>query len=243
MRILLVKKYYFKNKQYEKVEYEKILKDYRLDTFSGIEKAQKEYDDFILKYPHKYANNIQNINSTGDVVSQSKNTQNCFIVKSFENCSYCDFCTRDKEAYDLTVSGELSECYEGIVVDHSQLNLFGIFSPKCQDVKYTQHCHNCKYSIGYDALRNSNYCILNKQYTKEEYKELLPKIIKHMNDMPFIDKKEMNTNLVNFFLLNFHHLAITKLKRQNNFRLKKMKRLKMDISGKTILNTLLAKKQ
>ena len=67
--------------------------------------------------------------------------------------------------------------------------MFGIFSPKCQDVKYTQHCHNCKYSIGCDALRNSNYCILNKQYTKEEYEELLPKIIKHMNDMPYVDKK------------------------------------------------------
>ena len=27
---------------------------------------------------------------------------------------------------------------------------------------------------------NSQYCILNKQYTKEEYEELLPKIIEHM---------------------------------------------------------------
>ena len=183
------KKYCFKNEQYTEEEYEKILEKYRLDTFSGIEKTQKEYDDFILKYPRKCPDNLQCVNCTGDVVSESKNSKNCFIVKSFENCSYCDFCGRDKDSYDLTVSGELSECYEGIVVDHSQLNLFGIFSPKCQDVKYTQHCHNCKYSIGCDALRNSNYCILNKQYTKEEYEELLPKIIKHMNDMPYVDKK------------------------------------------------------
>ena len=39
------------------------------------------------------------------------------------------------------------------------------------------------------GLRSKQYCILNKQYTKEEYEELVPKIIKHMNDMPYIDAK------------------------------------------------------
>ena len=111
------------------------------------------------------------------------------VVELNINGRYCDFCGDDKDVYDLTVSGELSECYEGIVVDHSQLNRFGIFSPKCQDVAYTQHCHNCKYVFGCDALRNNNHCILNKQYTKEEYEKLIPKIIKHMDDMPYVDKK------------------------------------------------------
>jgi hypothetical protein len=37
-------------------------------------------------------------------------------------------------------------------------------------------------------LNKKQYCILNKQYTKEEYEDLLPKIKQHMNDMPYIDK-------------------------------------------------------
>ena len=196
---LVGKKYCFKNEQYTKEGYENILKDYKLDTFSGVEKAQKEYDEFVLKFPHKYANNIQNLNSTGDNISGCKNTKDCFTAKSMENCRFCDFIARDKDSYDLTVSGELSECYEGIVLDHSQLNLFGIFSPKCQDVKYSQHSHNCKHVFGCDALRNSNYCILNKQYSKEEYEELLPKIIKQMNDMPYIDKKGIEYKFGEFF--------------------------------------------
>jgi hypothetical protein len=32
------------------------------------------------------------------------------------------------------------------------------------------------------------YCILNKQYSKEEYEKLVPKIIEHMNAMPYVDK-------------------------------------------------------
>ncbi|MFA5827608.1 MAG: hypothetical protein WC839_03905, partial [Candidatus Paceibacterota bacterium] len=39
------------------------------------------------------------------------------------------------------------------------------------------------------GLRSKQYCILNKQYTKKQYEELVPKIIKHMNDMPYIDSK------------------------------------------------------
>jgi hypothetical protein len=39
------------------------------------------------------------------------------------------------------------------------------------------------------GLRNEEYMFLNKKYSKEEYEELVPKIIKHMNDMPYIDSK------------------------------------------------------
>ncbi len=185
---LVGKKYYFKNKEYSKNEYEGILKSYQLDTFSGVERAQKEYGDFISKCPRRYINAVQNINITGDIVSTSKNLKNCFIAKDSEHCRYCDFISKDKDCYDLVMSGELSESYEGVVVDHSQLNLFGLFSVKSQDIKYCQHCHNCKHCFSCVGLRNANYCIFNKQYSKEEYEELVPKIIKHMNEMPYIDK-------------------------------------------------------
>ncbi len=182
------KKFYFKNKQYLEEEYKKILENYQLDTFSGVEKAQKEFDEFILKYPRRYVDNIQNVNCIGDIISNSKNCKDCFVIKGSENCKYCDLGISDKDCFDLVMSGELSECYEGITVDHSQLNLFGLFSVKSQDIRYTQHCHNCKHVFGCVGLRDSSYCIFNKQYTKEEYEKLVPKIIKQMNDFPYKDK-------------------------------------------------------
>lgn len=45
------------------------------------------------------------------------------------------------------------------------------------------YVHNCFYSsdiFGCIGLRNKQYCIFNKQYTKEEYEKLVPKIIEHM---------------------------------------------------------------
>ena len=193
------KKYIFKNKQYSKEEYENILNEYKLDTFSGVEKARKEYDQFILNCPRRYARFKQNKNCSGDIISYSKNVKNCFIAKSSENCLYSEYIGDDKECCDVTMTGETAECYEGVVVDHSQLNLFGLFSVKSQDIRYTQHCHNCKHCFGCVGLRDSSYCIFNKQYTKEEYEELLPKIIKQMNELPYKDKLENEYRFGEFY--------------------------------------------
>ncbi len=182
------KKYHFKNTQYAKEEYEKILKSYELDTFSGVEKAKKEFDEFLLGYPRRDVQNFQSLNCTGDIISMSKNLKKCFTGKKSENVRYSDLFTDDKDCSDITLTGESQECYEGTVMDHSQLNLFGLFSVKSQDIRYTQHCHNCKYCFGCVGLRNAKYCIFNKQYMKEEYEELVPKIIEQMNKTPYVDK-------------------------------------------------------
>ncbi len=183
------KKYHFKNKQYSKEEYEKILKDHRLDTFSGVENTIKEFDSFISTQIQRYAHNFHNdLNVIGEEISNSKNIKNCFGIKKSENCRYCDFGSNDKECYDLVMTGESSECYEVATADQSQLNLFAVFSVKSQDVRYTQHCHNCRHCFGCVGLRDASYCIFNKQYTKEEYETLVPKIIEQMNKMPFVDR-------------------------------------------------------
>ena len=182
------KKYCFKNVQYPKDEYQKILSSYKIETTVGVEHAQKEYNEFILQYPRKYACILQSLNCTGDLISNGKNSKHCFNVVGPENCSYYDYGLSAKDSMDFSMSAELSECYEGAVVDHSNHNLFGVFSVKNQNVAYTQHCHSSKHLFGCVGLRNSEYCILNKQYTKEEYQMLVPKIIEHMNVRPFLDK-------------------------------------------------------
>ena len=43
--------------------------------------------------------------------------------------------------------------------------------------------------FGCVGMTRKQYSILNKEYSKQEYEELVPKIIKHMSDMPYVDKK------------------------------------------------------
>jgi hypothetical protein len=51
---------------------------------------------------------------------------------------------------------------------------------ECSDVYYSDNCYSCHNIFACAGLRNAEYCILNKQYAKEEYEALLPKLVAHM---------------------------------------------------------------
>jgi len=48
------------------------------------------------------------------------------------------------------------------------------------ELLYCDYCMNCQNCFGCAGLKNQQYCILNKQYTKEEYEKLVPQIIEKM---------------------------------------------------------------
>lgn len=58
--------------------------------------------------------------------------------------------------------------------------IFSLFIFHSQDVMYSEFCFNSKNLFGCSGLRKKEYCIFNKQYTKEQYEELVPRIIEHM---------------------------------------------------------------
>ena len=67
--------------------------------------------------------------------------------------------------------------------------MFSRGSNNLVDVEYSENIYGGANLFGCIKLRQKKYCILNKQYTKEEYEALIPKIKKHMNEMPYMDKK------------------------------------------------------
>jgi hypothetical protein len=76
-----------------------------------------------------------------------------------------------------------------------------LFSPMCwtsKDLYYSLLCQSSD-CFGCIGLRNKQYCILNVQYTKEEYEALLPKIKQHMMDMPYVDARNIEYRFGEFF--------------------------------------------
>jgi len=219
------KKYCFKNEQYTKEEYEKILENYRLDTYSGVEKAKKEFEKLLVKYPRRCSINFKSVNTTGELTTFSKNSKNCFVVKNAENVRYSDYSGSPgdpiKDSFDLTMTGGSSENYECVTSDHSQLNFFAIFSVKSQDIRYCQHCHNCKHCFGCVGMRNANYCIFNKQYTKEEYNKLVAKIILQMNNMPYKDKRGIEYKYGEFYPIELSYFGYNESCAMEQFSLTK----------------------
>lgn len=179
------KQYYFFNEKLSKEEYEKKMASLDLSR-SGLEKLKAEFRKHVLKYPHKSMHGVQNESCSGDYISNSKNCRDCFDLDGSQDCRYVVNSMNMKDVYDVTVFGAESGaafCYDSHEVGESVRNI--LFSDQiwlgCSDIMYSKLCLSDNHHLfGCVGLRHSSYCIFNKQYTKEEYEILVPKIIDHM---------------------------------------------------------------
>jgi hypothetical protein len=174
------KKYCILNKQYTKEEYKKIVKSYRLDTYSGMQRAEKEFKEFLLKQPKRFSNIVNSVNCTGNGLVDCKNVKDSFMARACEDVHFLVRGDGVKDSYDLTPGGKSSECYEGLTADHDYRALFSIFSLKNQEVSYVENCHSSKHLFGCSGIKHGQYSILNKEYKEQEYFELRDKLIAHM---------------------------------------------------------------
>jgi len=75
-------------------------------------------------------------------------------------------------------------------------------SKNCLDCEYFVIGRNCSNCFGCVGLTNAKYCILNKQYEKEEYFKMVEKIKNHINENPYIDTKGRVFKYGEFFPYN-----------------------------------------
>jgi hypothetical protein len=205
------KQYCIWNEQYTKEEYFNELQKISTGSYVELENIKKKFYEFKLKSPTKYMHGNHNKNVTGEYVYRSKSAFNCFEVVGCENVRYCQqLADTAKDCYDFTNWSQNSELvYEAISCGDNCQNIKFCFDcwPAMQDSEYCLSCHSCSNCFGCMGLRSKKYCILNKQYTKEEYEALVPKIKKHMLDMPYVDKNGLLYKYGEFFPTEFSPLA------------------------------------
>ncbi len=185
------KKYCIWNKQYTKEEYENKIREFDMGSHKFIEKTIKEFRDFSLKFPKKYTRIINCVNSTGNNLRNCKNTKLSFNCYGTDNIKYCYRSVGIKDSIDVCHSWAELVYEHALAGSENSKNLKFIINggSACHNLEYCDFCKSSAYLFGCIGLKNKQYCILNKQYTKEEYEELIPRIKQQMNDLPYIDKK------------------------------------------------------
>ncbi len=189
------KSYCFFNEQLSQEDYSKKIQDFFENlTREKIGEIKDKFKKFSNTFPRKYAHVDSNSNytSSGDYIINSKNVVRGFFIHDSENVRYCSKIIKGSDCWDTSDWGDPIElCYESITIGKGANKIF--FSnncwPECREIQYCDSCSSSHHLFGCIGLKNKSYCILNKQYAKEEYEELVPKIIQHMNDMPHIDSK------------------------------------------------------
>lgn len=183
------KKYCFMNKQLSREEYDGQLKKINLGSNKEVQKYWNEYKKLQRTHTFRYLNENMNENSLGDHLYKAKNCKFCFDCSDIEESKYCTQMQLGvKYCYDIYQYGINAELdYECAMTGTNSYNNHFCYLCLWQvsDLTYCIESYS-KECFGCFGLKRNQYCILNKQYSKDEYFELKKKLIEKMkNDGEF----------------------------------------------------------
>ncbi len=100
------------------------------------------------------------------VIESSNNEDciNCYWIQLSNDLVDCSYTQKVERSY------ECDDCYDSYGLKYCR----GAHS--CTDSSFLLNCRGCMNCIGCVNLRQKQYCILNEQYTKEEYEEKLKEL-------------------------------------------------------------------
>jgi len=170
--------YCIKNKKYEKAEYQR-MKEHILH----------EKSKFLWYY--KDATNIWanfgSANVKGNFVQHSENVENWYYgyqLKDCRNILLFGWIGTNTNMCDVVSggSGTNSDFFGMISCWANAQNLYTSSNVTwSSSVFYSYFLRDCSYCIGCVGLKNKSFCILNKEYTKEERFTLVNKIFEQMD--------------------------------------------------------------
>lgn len=189
---LINQQYCILNNKYTKEEYQEKLKELKLNTNSGIQEFKKEFERFKKQFPFRSVHSLKSNNYSGNWIVNCQNVKDSFGCLNVKDGKYLLWIFNAEDCMDHFQWGNGAELIyesENVGINVSRIK----FSSQCwmgaHDLTYCDSCPGAKNCFGCVGLKKGEYSILNKKYTKEEYEELVPKIIKHINEMPYTDDR------------------------------------------------------
>jgi hypothetical protein len=169
------------DEQLTKEEFEEKIAQFDPANEEHIQHFKTRFEELKLKVPRPYIRGINIENVTGDNIKNSKNTFYSFNVNKCEDCCYAyteiDNC---KDCVELENSPDNELCYNVMSIADGYNVHNSWFAIGCKNCDYCQQCFQCQDCFGCISLKSRQYCILNEQYTKEEYEQKVEEIKKEM---------------------------------------------------------------
>ena len=170
------------NEKIDPEAYKKIVEKY-MTSLQDREEIVRKVQECMLRVPKKNLNISFSENCIGNHISHSKNCTQCYTAQNVSDSKFGDSLLYMENAYDVNQVGvETSWIYEimtcSMQIHNCKFSL--ILRNNCANLLYCSDCNACTDCFGCIGLKNKQYCMLNTQYTQEEYESLVPQIIEHM---------------------------------------------------------------
>ncbi|MBI4836412.1 MAG: hypothetical protein HY817_04095 [Candidatus Abawacabacteria bacterium] len=177
------KQYCIENEQYSKEEYERKMQKLLTGKRSDLEQAQKKFAQQLANSSYQYTSIVNSEDCSGQYIDSSHACLNSYFIR---NCDQIENSFNLENCHDCfnTVTSTGSQLmYMNMGVRKNSYNVqFCFTAVQLVDSQYSgfimAESNNLFGCIGFNT--KASYCILNKQYSKDEYEELLPRIIAHM---------------------------------------------------------------
>lgn len=216
------KRYYIFNRPYSKDAYFDEIKKWDLGSYRTYQELSHRVEEHWRTLPPKPEFSEFSIDSTSVNVFQSKNCKECYEVLGAEDSKYLFMMQSPpiRDCYDTSGWGNnISLCYEGCVIGENSSGM-----KFCQEAGINLYnAEYCKLSTGGSdhfgcfSVKKGQYYIFNKPYPKEEYEALRARIIRHMDEMPYVDRQGNTYRYGEFFPPEFSPFAYNETMAQNFF--------------------------
>jgi hypothetical protein len=228
------KKYCIRNVQYSKDEYFKELNKIDLGSRKVREELNKEFEKIKKDAIYRFANMTKCVDVTGNNMLNVKNSKHCFEIYNAEDAKFCFRAFDLKECMDFDYGGSSELLYEYTTGAQKDYNVRFTYSAmeSVQNADYIESCRNCSNIFGCISLRSTDYAILNKTYSKEEFLKLREAIIKSMNERPFMDKGGREYKYGEFYPVELSHFSYNETQAQELFPLTREQALEKGYSWK-----------
>ncbi|MFH1246350.1 MAG: hypothetical protein V1489_01055 [Candidatus Liptonbacteria bacterium] len=217
-----------RNRRYSAEEYRVELQKIDTGSFRVWEELQREFEAMRNAAITRFAVTLKSVNVNGQAIVYSKNIHHSFNISHSENLRYSAQALYGKDCMDVYGLGGGPEgasdlVYEGVNVGYKDSQL--LFSVDTfEGMIDAQYCDLCKGSqdvFGCIGMRGKKYCILNRQYNKEEYAALLQKILEQMRTVPYVDAQGREYRYGEFFPAEISPFAYNESIAQEHFPLNK----------------------
>ncbi len=172
------------NEQLTEDEYNSRLAN-ALSNRESFENHKRRFEEFALGFPCECATIRNSEDVSGEGISNSKSIRSSFLI--FDGCENIGESYRvawqRKDVYRSCYCGLAGELnYEISTAPHSSTSMCSVICGDSSLVFYSASVFNSADLFGCVGLQKKQYCILNKQYTKEEYDSLKQRMIQDMKE-------------------------------------------------------------
>ena len=175
-------KYQIFNKQVTREAYENFVSETFPLTSQKVSELKSQFLDFQRTQINRETPNINCEDCEGSYLDHSQNCTESLDLVECQDCRFCIGNLKLKDCQDVGMSMATEIAYNSVGIGNSFEIRCSCWLDQCRHVDYSFWLINCEHCFGCVGLRNAQYCIFNKQYSKEEYFKRRDKLIKQMKE-------------------------------------------------------------